>query len=212
MDPKVHYGRSEAISLAFITALQLLRPWQRAVLVLHDVVGYCASDVADMLDATQESIQTALNQARTTVDTYLGDSRNSLPLHRPDSTAENQLMAQLTNAFERADLQGLIGLLTKDVRLSMPSAMLEHRGIGPARGFFASVAFRPGRSVRVVPTRANGQPAFGMYIADPHTDIFRAYGLLVFTVDDNRISAVTCFDTTVMSRFGLPRRLPEGDA
>jgi RNA polymerase sigma-70 factor (ECF subfamily) len=205
--PEARYETTEAISLAFITALQLLPPRQRAVLVLRDVLGYRASEVAKMLDATQESVQSALKRARATVDNYLADSGSSRPARQPDTSAERHLVAQLTDALERADLQALVRLLAKDVRVSMPPAMLEYRGIDVASQFFAAVTLRPDRSYRVVPTRANGEPAFGMYLADPHTGVFRAYGLLVVTIAGDRIGAVTGFDASVMPRFGLPRTL-----
>ena len=83
--------------------------------------------------------------------------------------------------------------------------MLEYRGIDAALQFFAAATFRPDRSYRVVPTRANGEPAFGMFLADPHTGVFRAYGLLVVTIAGDRIGAVTGFDASVMPRFGRPR-------
>jgi RNA polymerase sigma-70 factor (ECF subfamily) len=120
-------------------------------------------------------------------------------------------VAQLTDALERADLQALVGLLAEDVRLAMPPATLEYRGIDVARRFLAAAAFQPGRTYRAVPTRANGQPAFGMYLADPHTGVFRAYGLLVATIADDRITVVTGFGASVMPRFGLPRTLPGTD-
>jgi RNA polymerase sigma-70 factor (ECF subfamily) len=179
--------------------------------VLRDVLGYRAGEVARMLDATQESVQSALKRARATVDSYLADSGNSRPARHPDTAAEHQLVVQLTDALERADLQALVGLLVDDVRLSMPPAMLEYRGIDVARRFFAAVTLRPGRSFRVVPTRANGQPAFGMYVADPQTGVYRAYGLLVVTIAGDRITAVTGFGAGVMPRFGLPRTLPGAD-
>jgi RNA polymerase sigma-70 factor (TIGR02960 family) len=209
--PEARYETTEAISLAFITALQLLPPRQRAVLVLRDVLGYRASEVAKMLDATQESVQSALKRARATVDNYLADSGSSRPARQPDTTAERHLVAQLTDALERADVQALVGILAEDVRVSMPPAMLEYRGIDAALQFFAAATLRPGRSYRVVPTRANGEPAFGMYLADPHTGVFRAYGLLVVTIAGDRIGVVTGFDASVMPRFGLPRTLPETD-
>jgi RNA polymerase sigma-70 factor (ECF subfamily) len=90
----------------------------------------------------------------------------------------------------------------------MPPAMLEYRGIDLARQFFAAATLRPGRSYRVVPTRANGQHAFGMYLADPQTGVYRAYGLHVVTIADDRITAVTGFHASVMPWFGLPRTLP----
>jgi RNA polymerase sigma-70 factor (TIGR02960 family) len=208
--PDTRYETTEAISLAFITALQLLPPRQRAVLVLRDVLGYHAGEVATMLDVTQESVHSALKRARATVDRHLADS-GSRPARQPDTTAERHLVAQLTDALERADLQALVGLLAEDVRLAMPPAMLEFRGIDVARQFFAAVTLRPGRSYRVVPTRANGQPALGMYMADPHTGVFRSYGLLVVTIAGDRITAVTGFDASVTPRFGLPRTLPGTD-
>jgi RNA polymerase sigma-70 factor (TIGR02960 family) len=209
--PEARYETTEAISLAFITALQLLPPRQRAVLVLRDVLGYRAGEVAEMLDATQESVQSALKRARATVDNYLADSGSSRPARQPNTTAEHQLVARLTDALERADLEALVGLLTEDVRVSMPPAMLEYRGIDVARQFFAATTFRPDRSYRVVPTRANGQPALGLYMADPHTGVFRAYGLFVVTIADDRITAVTGFVASVMPRFGLPGMLPGTD-
>ncbi|MDQ2739183.1 MAG: sigma-70 family RNA polymerase sigma factor [Actinomycetota bacterium] len=209
--PEARYETTEAISLAFITAMQLLPPRQRAVLVLRDVVGYRAAEVAEMLDATQESVQSALKRARATVDNHLTDPGSNRPARRPDPTVERHLAAQMTDALERADLEALVGLLAEDVRVSMPPAMLEYRGIDMARQFFAAATLRPGRSYRVIPTRANGQPAFGMYMADPHTALYRAYGLLVITIAADRITAVTGFDASVIPRFGLPRTLPGTD-
>jgi RNA polymerase sigma-70 factor (TIGR02960 family) len=206
--PEARYETTEAISLAFITALQLLPPRQRAVLVLRDVLGYRASEVAEMLDATQESVQSALKRARATLDNSLADSGSSRPAGQPDTAAEHQLVARLTDALERADVQALVGLLAEDVRIAMPPAMLEYRGIDAAGQFFAAVTLRPGRSYRVVRTRANGQPALGTYLADPHTGVFRAYALLVVTIIGDRITAITGFDASVMPRFGLPRRHP----
>ncbi|GAA2066483.1 RNA polymerase subunit sigma-70 [Catenulispora yoronensis] len=221
--PEARYESSEAISLAFIIALQLLPPRQRAVLVLRDVLGYHASEVAQMLDSTQESVQSALKRARATVDNHLtapSTSRTARQQPAATSTAatsaaststEQRLVARFTDALERADLAALIDLLVTDVRLSMPPAMLEYRGIESAERILAEVTFRPGRSYRVVPTRANGQPAIGLYLADPHADVHRAYCLLVITTAGDQITAITSFTTNVMARFGLPRTLPETD-
>ncbi len=215
--PEARYESTEAISLAFITALQLLPPRQRAALVLRDVLGYHAAEVAQMLGATQESVQSALKRARATVDNHLADSSSigtgdRRPARQPDTAAEHRLVARLTDALERADLEALIELLVTDVRISMPPAMLEYRGIESAQRLFAAVVFRPGRTYRVVPTRANGQPAFGVYLADPHASVYRAYSLLVITTAGDHISAITAFNNTnVMTRFGLPRTLPETD-
>jgi RNA polymerase sigma-70 factor (TIGR02960 family) len=212
--PEARYETTEAISLAFITALQLLPPRQRAVLVLRDVLGYHAAEVAQMLGTTQEAVSSALKRARATVDNHLADSDSTgsrRPARQPDSAAEHRLVARLTDAMERADLDALIELLVTDVRFSMPPAMLEYRGIESARRLLAAVTFRPGRTYRVVPTRANGQPAFGLYLADPHASVYRAYSLLVITTAGDHITAITGFNTNVMTRFGLPRTLQETD-
>jgi RNA polymerase sigma-70 factor (TIGR02960 family) len=212
--PEARYETTEAISLAFITALQLLPPRQRAVLVLRDVLGYHAAEVAQMLDATQESVQSALKRARATVDNHLADSSSTgsrRPARQPDTAAEHRIVARLTDALERADLDALIELLVTDVRVSMPPAMLEYRGIESAQRFFAAATFRPGRIYRVVLTRANGQPAVGVYLADPHASVYRAYFLLVITTAGDHITAITGFTANVMTRFGLPRTLPEAD-
>jgi len=220
--PEARYETTEAISLAFITALQLLPPRQRAALVLRDVLGYHAAEVAQMLGTTQEAVNSALKRARATVDNHLADSSStgstssgssgsSRPARQPDTAAEHRLVARFTGALERADLDALIELLVTDVRLSMPPAMLEYRGIESARRVLAAVSFRPGRTYRVVPTRANGQPAFGLYLADPHASLYRAYCLLVITTAGDHITAITAFSTNVMTRFGLPRTLPGTD-
>ena len=216
--PEARYETTEAISLAFITALQLLPPRQRAALVLRDVLGYHAAEVAQMLGTTQEAVSSALKRARATVDGHLADSGagsggvgGRRPARQPDTGAEHRLVARLTVALERADLDALIELLVTDVRFSMPPAMLEYRGIESARRLLAAVTFRPGRTYRVVPTRANGQPAFGLYLADPHASVYRAYSLLVIATAGDHITAITGFSTNVMARFGLPRTLPETD-
>lgn len=208
--PEARYETSEAISLAFITALQLLPPRQRAALILRDVLGYHAAEAAEMLDTTQESVQSALKRARATVDNHLADPSNR-PARHPGTAAEHRIVARLTDALERADVDALIELLATDVRLSMPPAMVEYRGIDTARRVYATAVFRPGRSFRVVPTGANGQPAFGLYLADPHADVYHAYCLLVINTAGERIAAITSFSADAMTRFGLPRTLPETD-
>src|SRR5580692_7821566 len=126
--PEARYETTEAISLAFITALQLLPPRQRAALVLRDVLGYHAAEVAQMLGTTQEAVNSALKRARATVDSHFADSGSSGsrgPARQPDAAAEHRLVARLTDALERADLDALIELLVTDVKFSMPPAMLE---------------------------------------------------------------------------------------
>lgn len=214
--PEARYEAREAISLAFVTALQLLPPRQRAVLVLRDVLGYRAAEVADMLDTTEESVTSALKRARATLrqrrahsPNEPGEDEDELPPAAPGSTPERTVLAQLAQAVETGDVDLLVGLLTDDVWLTMPPLPLEYQGRDLAGEFFASVAFSPGRTYRMVPTRANGQPAFGMYVSDPHAAVARANGLLVVTLRHDRISALTRFEPGVMPFFGFPRTLPD---
>jgi RNA polymerase sigma-70 factor (ECF subfamily) len=133
------------------------------------------------------------------------------PRARPTTTAtatEQRLVARLTAAIESADLDGLIALLVADVKLAMPPALAEYRGVDAARRVLAAATFGPGRAYRAVPTRANGQPALGLYLADPHTGVHRAYCLLVVTTAEAGVTALTAFSSNVLARFGLPRTLP----
>jgi RNA polymerase sigma-70 factor (TIGR02960 family) len=208
--PEARYEAREAISLAFVTALQLLPPRQRAVLVLRDVLGYHAREVADMLDATEESVSSALKRARGALHRRLTADREPAP--PPGSPAEQAVVARLARALEANDVDGVVALLTDDVWLTMPPIPLEYQGRELAARFHAAVTFRHGHGYRVVPTRANGQPAFGVYLRDPHAELLHANGLLVLTLAGDRISAMTRFDNSVLARFGLPRTLPDPDA
>src|SRR5205823_6799316 len=123
LGPEARYEQSEAISLAFITALQLLPARQRAVLILREVLGYHASEVAEMLDATVESVNSALKRARTSLQRRVVSDAEPPPA--PDSPAERELVARFVHAYEAGDVDALVDLLTADVRLSMPPIPLE---------------------------------------------------------------------------------------
>jgi RNA polymerase sigma-70 factor (TIGR02960 family) len=205
--PEARYETREAISLAFITALQLLPPRQRAVLVLRDVLGFRAGEVAHILDTSEESVTSALKRARATLERRSAAGQASAA-PEPDSQAETELVERLTRAYEANDLDGVVALLADDVWLRMPPIPLEYQGRDLAARFFSVVAFRPGRRFRVITTRANHQPALGVYVAEPHARILHANGLVVLTLAGNRIAVMTRFDNTVLPRFGLPRTLP----
>ena len=206
--PEARYEATEAISLAFVTALQLLPPRQRAVLILRDVLGFRASEVAGILDATEESVTSALKRARATLGRQLPARAGQDPAPPPDSAAERELIARLTRAYDEGDVDGIVALLTDDVQLRMPPVPLEYQGRELAARFLTVVAFRQGRTYRLIATRANGQPAFGAYVRDPLTGVAHAAGLMVLTLAGDRISALTRFDNSVLPRFGLPRTLP----
>ena len=209
--PEARYEASEAISLAFVTALQLLPPRQRATLILRDVLGFSAAETAGILAATVDSVNSALKRARAAVQDRAGSDGRREPPPPPDSPAERALAGRLTTAYQSGDVGKLVALLTDDVRVSMPPVPLEYRGIQAATRFHATVVFRQGRSYDLIPTRANGQLAFAAYVRDPAGGVRHAMGLLVMSVAGDRVTEITRFDNTVLASFGLPRTLPCSD-
>ena len=205
--PEARYEAAESISLAFITALQLLPPRQRAVIILRDVLGFHASEAARVLDTTEESVTSALKRARAALERYQRSSGRPEPAPRPHSAAERHLVERFTRAFETADVDGIVAMLTEDVWLTMPPMPLEYQGRELAARFLAATAFRPGWTARLIATRANGQPAFGFYARDPETGDFYTVGLMVITLSGARVSAMTRFDPGNLPRFKLPATL-----
>ena len=205
--PEARYATTESISLALITALQLLPPRQRAAVILRDVLGFHASEAARILKTSEESVTSALKRARATLERHQRSSPRREPAPPPGSAAERRLVDRFTQAFEAADINGILALLTEDVWLTMPPLPLEYQGPELAGQFLAATAFRPGWTARLIPARANGQPAFGFYARDPHTGRFYTVGLMVLTLSGTRISAMTRFDASTLPRFGLPATL-----
>jgi RNA polymerase sigma-70 factor (TIGR02960 family) len=205
--PEARYEVRESVSLAFLAALQQLPPRQRVVLVLRDVLGFRAAEVANMLGTTRSAVTSALNRARGALAHELPASdRESAPL--PDSPRERRIVDDFSRAFEAGDVDAVVAMLTDDAWLTMPPLPLEYQGRDAIREFLATVALRGGLRHVLVPTRANGQPAFGWYLRDPRTPILHAHGLLVLTLTGNRITALTRFhDNSLLPMFGLPRSL-----
>jgi RNA polymerase sigma-70 factor (TIGR02960 family) len=206
LGPEARYEQSEAISLAFVTALQALPARQLAVLILRDVLGYHAHEVADTLDSTVESVNSALKRARASLQRRLPPTAEREPPPAPDSPVEQALVAEFVHAYESGDVDALVALLTTDVSISMPPIPLEYQGRDLVARFYASL-FRPGRPYDLVPTRANGQPAFGFYLRAPADNSYGT-GLLVLTLTGDRICAITRFDRSVLPWFGLPGSAP----
>jgi RNA polymerase sigma-70 factor (TIGR02960 family) len=206
LGPEARYEQAESISLAFVTALQVLPPRQLAVLVLRDVLGFHANQVADMLDSTIDSVNSLLKRARSSLPRRLSTSAHREPAPAPDSPSEQATVAEFVRAYESGDLDALVALLTDDVFLSMPPFPFEYEGRDVVARFYASM-IGSGRRFDLVPTRANGQPAFGAYLR-ASTGIRHGTGLLVLTLTGNRICSVTRFDNSVLPWFGLPRSLP----
>ena len=205
--PDVRYETTESVGLAFVAALQRLPPRQRAAVVLRDVLGFERSEVADMLGSTEASVKGALQRARVTLDERLpGGDRERAAL--PSSAHERELAGLFASAVERGDTDGVISLLTDDAWLTMPPEPYEYQGGLAIARFLDDRAARRGANLRLVPTRANRQPAFGCYLPDPQAPVARAYGLMVLTLGDERISEITWFtERSLFARFGLPRTL-----
>jgi RNA polymerase sigma-70 factor (ECF subfamily) len=206
LSPEARYEQAETISLAFVTALQVLPPRQLAVLILRDVLGFHAREVAAMLDSTVESVTSALKRARARLERQRLPTGGHEPPPVPGSPAEDAITARFASAWESADLGALVALLTDDAFISMPPVPFEYVGRDVAARFFASI-FDAGRRFDLVPTRANGQPGFGAYLRAPDGDC-QGTGLYVLTLSGDAICAMTHFDHSMLPRFGLPRSLP----
>jgi RNA polymerase sigma-70 factor (TIGR02960 family) len=203
LGPEARYQQTESISLAFVTALQLLPTRQRAVLILRDVLGYQANEIADMLDSTVDSVNSALKRARASLRQQLPPLEREPP-PAPDSRVERALVAKFVRAWESGDVDALVALLTADVNVSMPPIPLEYHGRDLVARFCAGIMRR--RRHELVPTRANHQPAFAAYL-HASGGIRHATGLFVLTLAGDRIGAMTRFDSGVLRWFGLPHSL-----
>jgi RNA polymerase sigma-70 factor (ECF subfamily) len=204
LGPEARYEQRESVSLAFVTALQLLPPRQTAVLVLRDALGFPAAEVAAMLDTTVASVTSALKRARATLE-----ARRPFGTARPlpaGSRDEQALVERFVAAYEAADVDGVVALFSDDVFISMPPYPQEYVGLEPA-GRFCELAIL-GRSFTLVPTRANGQPAFGLYLRRPD-GVPVGTGLLVLQLAGAQVSAIARFEAGLFPRFGLPETWPD---
>ena len=205
LGPEARYEQTESISLAFVTALQILPPRQLAVLILRDVLGFHAHEVADMLDTSVESVKSALKRARAGMQRRLPVTTDREPPPAGNSPGEDAIVAKFVSAYESADIDALVALLTDDVFMSMPPIPLEYRGLDSVARF-CNFIFGSGQRAELVPTRANGQPAFGVYRPTPTGS--QGVGLFVLTLAGDRISAMARFEEIVLPTFGLPPTLP----
>jgi RNA polymerase sigma-70 factor (ECF subfamily) len=188
--PEARYEVREAVELAFIVALQGLPPRQRAVLVLRDVLGFSAAEVAGMLETGEVAVKGALQRARAAVE-------RERPA-RAASARERELVARFADAVERGDVDAMVALLTDEARLTMPPRPLTYQGREAIAAFLREREDERGAPLRLVPTRANGQPAFGAYLDE------QPRGLFVLTLEGDAVAAITWFaDTGLFHHFGL---------
>jgi RNA polymerase sigma-70 factor (TIGR02960 family) len=199
--PEARYEARESIALSFVAGLQRLPTQQRAALVLRDVLGFSAAEVADMLDSTPASVNSALQRARAGFE----PSRDPDHVTLPRSRHEAETVERFVDALQRGDFEQVVALLTDDARMTMPPEPFEFRGPRAIAEFLGRVW---GEGVKVVPTRANDGPAFGYYRPDPHADVHRAGGIFVVSVTGARVSSLTRFgDKSLFATFGLPRTI-----
>ena len=204
--PEARVEQHEAVSLAFITALQLLSPRARAVLILRDVLGFTAREVAETLGSTEDAVAMTLSRARASLR-----GRSLPPAARAGTAAEEALVRRLAAAFTAHDVDTVVSLLTEDVRISMPPLPAVWEGRKRAAEFVAEVAFRLVPEARFVPVRANRQPALAVYSRDEANGLWRGGGLLVVTPRGDLVAGLTRFESHTLRAFGLPRVLPGED-
>jgi len=205
--PDARYETKEAVGLAFVSGLQRMPPQQRAVLVLRDVLGYRAGEVAEMLETSEASVNSALQRARAALEAAPERPAGGTV---PNSPAQRRLLDRFAEAFEVGDVDTVLALLSEDAWIRMPPEPLEYNG-RPAIGEFLRTRplWRQGERVRLIPTRANCQPAFAYYMPDSQADIWRIGGIFVLTVEDEEIVEITRFgEGGWLAWFGLPRVLP----
>ncbi len=211
--PEAHYTQRESVALAFLVALQLLPPKQRAVLLLRDVLGLQASECADLLETSVAAVNSALQRARETLELRAGSLREATPDADDEKTAA--LLARYVAAWETADVEALVSLLRDDATLAMPPLpqwLQGHRQIGAA---LEAMVLVPGAGgmFRLVPTRANGLPAFAAYRREEMSAPYQALSLHVLEILDGRITSIVAFlDASLFAPFGLPASLGVGAA
>ena len=205
--PDARYEARESVELAFTAAVQRLPARQRAALMLRDVLGFRAAEVAEMLDTTEVSVKSALQRARTTLDGQrAATAREHAP--RPDSARERELVGRFADAVQAGAIDDIVALLTDDALLTMPPLPLEYEGHDAIAAFLDYRAEVRGAALRVVPARANGQPALGCYLPDAAAGVARPRGLIVLTLERDAVSAITWFaDTGLFPYFELPETL-----
>jgi RNA polymerase sigma-70 factor, ECF subfamily len=208
--PAARYELRETVELAFVAALQHLPPRQRAVLILRDVLGFSAREAATMLEATPASVDTALQRARKTVDERLPERDQQATLRSLDDAALRRVVDGYVDAWERDDADALAALLTDEAVFAMPPNALWFRGREAIGEFLRAGPMGRGNRWRLVPTRANGQLAFGHYVWFEERGTFGAHAIDVLTLDGDRIAEITVFmDPETFARFGLPDELAE---
>ena len=203
--PEARYEQRESIELAFIAALQHLPARQRAILILRDVLGFSAREVAGALETTPTGVDSALQRAHKAVDERFPERSQQAALRSLGDEGLREVVDRFVDAWERADIDSVVGMLASDAAITMPPHPTWYRGREAVAAFLRRRPLRKGRRWRLVPVRANGQPAFGQYVWDEERGAFTAHHITMLTLDGDRISEITGFlNTELFPRFGLP--------
>jgi RNA polymerase sigma-70 factor (ECF subfamily) len=206
--PGARYEQRESVELAFIAALQHLPPRQRAVLILRDVLGFSGAEVARMLETTAASIYSALQRAHKAVDERLPELSQQSTLRTLGDAALGDIVRAYVDAWERADVEAVVGMLTDDATIAMPPISTWYSGRDSVAGFLRGFPLGGEPRWRVLPAGANGQAAFGHYLWDDAASRFRPHSINLLTLRRGRISEITAFLTpAAFGRFGLPDEL-----
>jgi RNA polymerase sigma-70 factor, ECF subfamily len=214
-NPEARYSDLESISLSFLTALQVLPPRQRAVLILRDVLDFSAQESADVLEITVSSANSALHRARVTLSTRYHGREPEAASSSPNEPRTRQLLDHFVRAWENADVDGLVALLKEDAILAMPPSPSWYQGREAIRTFVSATVFAdegmfPGKAAdrwRLLPTRANASPAFAIYQRAGDRE-FQGFGIHVLAYEADRLAQIISFiDPTLPSSFGLPPSL-----
>jgi RNA polymerase sigma-70 factor (ECF subfamily) len=203
--PDARYEQREAIELAFIAALQYLPARQRAVLVLRDVLGFSARETAHVLETTPVSVDSALQRAHKTVDARLPSHTQQETLRLIGDDELSQLVGRYVAAWERNDVDAVVSMLAEDARLVMPPLPTWVGGRDRVAAFLRRYTFSGAKRWRMLPTSANGQPAFATYRWDEQTAAFMPHSLSVLTLRDGEVEEITAFMThALFPHFDLP--------
>ena len=206
-NPEARYTARESVQLAFVAAIQQLPPRQRAALMLCDVLGWASAEAASLLDASTASINSALQRARQTLSDRYSDRRP--PLESRTTPAQQQLLGRYLQAWEGHNVDGFVALLKADATAVMPPWLQWFMGREVIGTFFAA-AWKTCAGLHLVPTSANGQPAFAIYEFSSADKRWNAHSIHVLTLESDAISAITLFlDSGLFHEFGLPQFLPE---
>jgi len=209
LSPHAHYEQREAVELAFVAALQHLPGNQRAALLLFEVLGFSAAEIATTMATSTASVYSALQRARAIVAEKVPPRSQQQTLREVGDIRLREIVAGFSTAMERGDAESLVALLTEDVTWSMPPLVGWYRGLAAVTDFAVRVPLTGCGGWRHLPTSANGQLAVGSYLWDDEAGAHLGWSINVLTLHDGRIADITSFlDRDLFAACDLPDSLP----